>query len=309
MVNSTPTAGNLLKGGVRFLHNFGQFNTFLGVNAGNLTMSGASNTGTGNSALFSNTFGFFNTATGASALTTNSSGAYNTATGYQALYSNTNGAGNAASGYQALYRNTDGSWNTASGSLALGSNTTGNRNIAIGVDAGANVVTGSDNIHIGNFGLNESTTIRIGAGGTHTRFFAAGVWAVPILGGVPVVMNADGQFRALPSSRRFKEDVRDMGQASSGLRRLRPVTFYYKQAQQGGPRQLQYGLIAEEVAAVYPELVEYSDSGEPFTVRYHLLGAMLLNEVQRQDRQIQEQAAQIAELQAQLAAIARGPLR
>jgi len=103
-----------------------------------------------------------------------------------------------------------------------------------------------------------------------------------------------------------------MGEASGGLRRLRPVTFYYKQApyrdgpgqaQQGGPRQLQYGLIAEEVAAVYPELVEYSDTGEPFGVRYHLLGAMLLNELHRQDRQIQGQATQIAALEAQLQAL------
>jgi hypothetical protein len=109
-----------------------------------------------------------------------------------------------------------------------------------------------------------------------------------------------------------------MGKASDGLRYLRPVTFYYKQAQEGGPRQLQYGLIAEEVEAVYPELVEYSETGEPLTVRYHLLPAMLLNELQKQYAQIaelqaererqeierREQAAQIAELKAELSRIA-----
>src|SRR5262249_9367405 len=136
---------------------------------------------------------------------------------------------------------------------------------------------------------------------------------------------ATGKLGFFPSSRRFKEKVRDMGRASDGLRHLRPVTFYYKQAQEGGPSQLQYGLIAEEVETVYPELVEYSETAEPLTVRYHLLPAMLLNEVQKQYAQIaelqaareqqeiqiaelqaqrHEQAAQIAELRAQLATIA-----
>jgi hypothetical protein len=106
---------------------------------------------------------------------------------------------------------------------------------------------------------------------------------------------------AFPSSRRFKEDVRDLGDASRGLERLRPVTFRYKRAEPDGTRPRQYGLIAEEVAAVYPELVQYGATGEPQAVRYHELPAMLLNEIQRQQRQI---AAQQAELQAQAAQLA-----
>ena len=114
------------------------------------------------------------------------------------------------------------------------------------------------------------------------------------------MVNNSGQLGVAGSSIRFKDEVRDMGEASSGLLRLRPVTFFYKQSEQSGPRQLQYGLIAEEVAEVYPELVEYSETGEPFTVRYHLLGSMLLNEVQKQDHQIHQQQARIAALEAQL---------
>ncbi len=278
MVDSTDTTGNILKGGGLFIHNFGPNNTFIGSNAGNLTMTGP----------------------------------FNTASGVAALRDNTTGSGNTASGASALLLNTSGNNNTASGVNALFNNTTGSNNIAVGVNAAGDLTVGSNNIHIGAPALapDESNTIRIGTGGVHTRFFAAGVGTATVTG-VPVLIAADGQLGVAPSSRRFKEDIRNMGQASSGLRRLRPVTFYYKQAQQGGPRQVQYGLIAEEVAAVYPELVEYSDTGEPFTVRYHLLSTMLLNEVQRQDRQIEEQrqqihaqGAQIAELQAQLAAIA-----
>jgi hypothetical protein len=171
--------------------------------------------------------------------------------------------------------------------------TTGNANIAVGTGAGANLTTGSNNIDIGNIApSNESNTIRIGNSG-HTRFFATGIYAIPVAGSA-VTVNSLGQLGVVPSSRRFKEDVRDMAQSSSGLRSLRPVTFYYKE----GPRELQYGLIAEEVASVYPELVDYSETGEPYTVRYHVLGSMLLNELQSQDRQIQAQAAQIAQLEA-----------
>jgi hypothetical protein len=112
-----------------------------------------------------------------------------------------------------------------------------------------------------------------------------------------VFVNSSGQLGVLSSSARFKEDIHDMGEASATLRKLRPVTFYYKPEVQSGPRELQYGLIAEEVAAVDPNLVAYSATGEPFTVRFQLLAPMLLNELQRQD-------AQIAELQAQLAGIA-----
>jgi hypothetical protein len=103
------------------------------------------------------------------------------------------------------------------------------------------------------------------------------------------------------SSRRFKYDIQSMDDATNKLFQLRPVTFRYKQAQTDGSHPLQYGLIAEEVAEVYPELVQYDlKTGEPNTVLYNALPAMLLNEVQKQQRQIDDQQQQIRSLQEQL---------
>jgi len=344
---SSASSGNILKGGVLFLHNAGPANTFIGENAGNLSVSGDDNTAAGFNALrniaggFSNTavggrallsdtsgdtnsafgrdallfndIGSQNTAVGRSALISNTSGSFNTATGVNALQTNHDGIRNTAVGESALFANTSGNTNTAVGDEAL-KNATGSDNIALGWQAGINVGGGSDNIQIGNNGSSgDANTIRIGNclggifGCAHSRFFAAGIVNSSV-SGVQVLITGDGQLGVAPSSMRFKEQIQDMGDASSRLRRLRPVTFYYKQAAAGGSRQLQYGLIAEEVAQVYPELVQYSDTGEPFSVRYQLLGPMLLNEVQKQARQIEEQRLQIhaqemqiAELKAQAA--------
>jgi len=319
--NSTAATGNILKGGALFLHDFGFDNTFLGQDAGNLTMTGTANTASGSRALQNNTIGTVNTAVGVNALRDNTTGTENTAIGGAALRQNIGGSRNTAIGRSALRDNTtlpgvvEGNNNTAIGAFALARNTLGFRNTAIGDSALANntegigniaigqaagdQVTGNDNILIGNPGVGgEGGAIRIGV--SFHRFFSAPILNTP-LSGTPVVINGAGLLGFQSSSRRFKEDIRDMGEASSALRRLRPVTFYYKQTEQSGPRQLQYGLVAEEVAEVYPELVEYSETGEPFAVRYHLLGPMLLNEVQRQDRQIQEQRRQIHEQAAQIA--------
>jgi hypothetical protein len=287
MVDSTATVGNLLKGGLPFLHNFGLENTFVGSNAGNLTMTGCCNTGTGEVALLNNTVGFDNTAIGDGALARN-----------------TTSSGNIGIGRLVLVNSTSGTNNTAVGTHALQNSTTGGDNIAIGVNAGFNVSTGSSNIYIGTMGaVSESNTIRLGTGQTH--FFAAGVSGAQVSGGVPVLVNSNGQLGIAASSRRFKQDVQDMEGASDALLRLRPVTFHYKGAQ-GGPGQLEYGLIAEEVAEVFPELVQYGDDGQPFTVRYHLLNAMLLNLAQKQERQLKQQqhhldaqVTQIAELKQQ----------
>jgi hypothetical protein len=318
LVPSTATAGNVLKGIAPFIHNFGTENTFIGVNAGNFTMTGntntaggvnalssnttgGSNTASGVNALSSNTIGGSNTASGANALQLNTTGSNNTASGGIALFSNTTGSFNTASGVGALQRNTTGSQNTAIGANALFNNTTGLGNIAIGFGAGA-FTTGGDNIAIGNLGVAaESSTIRIGA--NQTRTFIAGIRGVTTTtAAIAVVVGTDGQLGTLSSSRHVKDDIADMGEASSTLMKLRPVTFHYKTDKNPEGRALQYGLVAEEVAEVAPWLVARSADGEIETVFYQHLAPMLLNEYQKQQRTIQ---AQVAAFKQQTAALAK----
>jgi hypothetical protein len=272
----------------------GDHNTFLGLNAGNFTMPGDNNTGLGHNALLSNTTGFNNTATGHNALTTNDIGSHNTATGSGALANDTSGTHNTATGSGALLLNILGSGNTASGAGALG-NTTGENNIGVGNFAGSNLTTGSNNICIGNSGLaGESNAIRIGTEGTQTATFIAGISGAISSGGLPVFVNASGQLGTISptSSRRFKQGIRNVGDESDGLMRLRPVTFKYK-AELDPTGLTQYGLIAEEVAEVYPDLVDYDRDGQPESVRYHLVNALLLNEVQKQHRTVEAQMRRI----------------
>ena len=269
---------------------------------------GSGNTALGVDALAANTTGFSNTALGANALASNTEGVTNTALGFSALRSNTTGGDNTATGQGALASNTTGSDNTALGVGALASNTTGNGNIAIGIAAGNFVTTGSNNIYIGLIGssLDSDTndTIRIGSKGTnpsHTRAFIAGIFGTTLLpAGTPVEVNSDGQLGVVLSSRRVKDDIRDMDEASTGLSKLRPVTFRYKAEPATGPRPIEYGLIAEEVAEIYPELVVLDKDGQPSGVRYHVLPAMLLNELQRQQRVIEAQTRLLDELTARL---------
>jgi hypothetical protein len=220
----------------------------------------------------------------------------NTASGYQALVSNTTGAVNTASGFGALANNATGSYNTALGYNAL-LNSTGSRNTALGYNAGVHLSSGDLNIYLGNSGATtESTTMRLGSAQTHT--FIAGVAGVPI-SGAQVTINSSGQLGIVTSSARYKRDIRDMRERSQGVYQLRPVTFRYKHDPQG-PQQ--YGLIAEEVAKVYPELVTKGADGKVESVQYHELIPMLLNEVQRQQQEIAElkaQAQEVAELKAQ----------
>jgi len=243
-----------------------------------------------------------NTAVGTLALQNNTTGSGNTASGGQALYSNTTGNSNTASGGDALVANTTGSGNTAYGFAALVANTTGIGNIAIGFSAATNVSSGnSNNIHIGSQGsAADSGAIRIGTPGTQISFFAAGVRGVTTGGNdtVPVLIDSAGQLGTVSSSRRFKEDIRDMGDASRGLMHLRPVTFRYQKPFADGSKPIQYGLIGEEVAEVYPDLVAHSADGQIETVKYQVLEAMLLNEVQRQQGIIEQQRHEIEGLKA-----------
>jgi hypothetical protein len=274
----------------------GSGNTATGTSALAFNTEGSSNTATGSSALVSNTMGINNTATGVGALFFNTMGGFNTAVGNLALAGNMTGGGNTAIGYGALLSNT-GASNTAVGFSALVSNTTGTNNIAIGFNAATNVSTGTSNIHIGNTGMTgDDQTTRIGS--AQTSFFAAGIAGTTVSNSAPVLVDTTtGQLGTVVSSRRFKEDIQDMGAATRGLMKLRPVTFRYKKPFADGSKPLQYGLIAEEVAEVYPDLIARSADGQIETVKYQVLDSMLLNEVQRQQKEIGSQQDQIQRLE------------
>lgn len=275
-------------------------NTAVGFDACLSNTSGFLNTALGSFALNSNTTGDLNTAIGQGALPANTTGSTNTAVGVDALDSNTTANANTAIGYEALFGTITGGNNTALGANALG-HTSGSNNIGIGVFAGNNITSGTYNIDIGNQApSNESNTIRIGDASHQTAAFLAGVNGATSASGVAVYVDASGQLGTVTSSLRFKEDVADMGEASRDLMKLRPVTFRYKAGYDDGSHLQQYGLIAEEVAKVYPELVQYDDKGQPLTVRYHWINTMLLNEVQKQHGKIDEQEAQLARQKAQL---------
>jgi hypothetical protein len=288
-----------------WFNTIGENNTASGRDALLSNTTGNENTASGRGALHYNTTGNYNTASGGSALYSNTTADNNTASGVHALYSNTTGFSNTADGSGALSSNTTGAANTASGVNALGNNTAGNGNIAMGYNAGSNLTTGSNNIHLGHLGVAaEGSTIRIGTG--QTRTFIAGIRGVTTGGAaVAVLVDTMGQLGTASSSRRVKDDIADMGAASRALMTLRPVTFHYKTDRNPSGRTLQYGLIAEEVAEVYPGLVARSADGQIETVMYQFLPPMLLNEYQKQQRTIEAQAADLANQAARFDAKAR----
>jgi len=288
----------------------GGFNTASGYGALNSNNIGQNNTASGANAMLFNTSGTFNTATGYQALYSNTVGTDNTASGVQALFFNTDGVDNVASGYDAMYLNTHGSSNTAVGQFALFDNITGSNNTALGDSAGGNVSTGSNNIEIGNPGTaSDNGVIRIGTAGSQTSALIAGIYGTKTSANnaVQVLIDSNGNLGTISSSRRYKEDIQDMGDASSGLMRLRPVTFRYQKPFADGSKPVQYGLIAEEVAEVYPDLVARSADGQIETVKYQLLDPMLLNEVQRQQAEIRDLQERLSKMEAALAAVSRAP--
>jgi trimeric autotransporter adhesin len=243
--------------------------------------AGFSNTTAGSNAFFGTWAGYSTT------------GNNNTFLGNQAGESDTTGGGNTFSGTFAGQFNTTGSENSFYGYQAGGHNT-GNSNIFMGWEAGTNSTSGSNDIYIGNEGPSpgtESETIRIGT--SQNAAFIAGIFDSVATDGLPVYVDSLGQLGTQTSSMRFKEQVRDMGDRTEDLMRLRPVTFFYKPEYEKGQRNRQYGLIAEEVAKVYPDLVVYDQSGAPYAVRYQYIATMLLNEVQKQNRREEGQAEQI----------------
>ena len=301
-------SGNTAYGANALSHNTtGSEDSAFGASALFSNTTGYGNTAAGWYALYFNTTGYGNTATGLAALEGNGSGAGNTATGIGSLANNGKGNQNTATGWNALYFNS-GDNNTAIGAFALQDLSSGSNNIALGTEAGINLTTGSNNIVIGNLGVpGQANSIHIGTVGTQTAAYIAGVFGATVTGGCAVVVESTGQLGCVGSSARYKRDVSDMGDASDKLMKLRPVTFRYK-ADETGARQ--YGLIAEEVEEVYPELVIHGAGGKIETVAYQMLPVMLLNEVQKQThasqqlaRQIEQKDAQIATLQRQVAEI------
>jgi hypothetical protein len=266
-------------------------NTHLGSLALGLNTS-TGNTAVGFGAIAGSNSGVNNTAVGFDALSTNTSGINNTAFGATALYSNTTGKGNAAQGANALYTNTTGIRNLGIGNNALFNNN-GSYNIGLGFDAGYNVTAGSNNIEIGSQGsASDNGTIQIGVQGTQTSTTIAGIFGTAVSGSA-VYVSSTGQLGVQASSERFKTDIVAMPDVSTGLEQLRPVTFHYKSDPQN---VVQYGLIAEEVAKVYPELVIRDASGNVMGVHYEELAPMLLGAMQRERR---EMAGKIAEYDAQ----------
>ena len=305
--NTATGAGALLE------NTIGLNNTAIGFEALFSNTTGANNTANGSDALLNNTTGFDNTAAGANALERNTTGANNTANGFQALNSNTTGNFNTANGVEALFsnttgfdntaigvealnNNTTGSNNTANGVQALNNNTTGGNNIALGHLAGQNLTTGSNNIDIGNVGVaTEANTIRIGAEGTQASTFVAGISGATVPKGVAVIIDSSGHLGTTKSSACFKEEIKPMGDASEAILALKPVTFRYKrELDPDGIRQ--FGLIAEQVEKINPDLVARDEKGQVYTVRYDAVDAMLLNEFLKEHRKVEEQEATIAQL-------------
>ena len=297
-------------------------NTFLGDNALISNGSGTFNTAVGVSALYSNTFGLFNTATGGNALSSNTTGKNNTAVGFGALELNISGSSNTATGNDALFDNTTGKNNTADGSAALIDNTTGSSNtaigfnallfntsgrsnIAMGYQAGQNLTTGSNNIDIGNLGVvGEGSTIRIGVQGTQTNAYIAGISGTAVIGR-PVFVNSNGQLGVPPSSRRFKTEIKPMDKASEAILALQPVTFRYKQ--ELDPKGIpQFGLVAEQVEKVNPDLVARDAEGKAYSVRYEAVNAMLLNEFLKEHKKVEQLEATAARQQKEIATLTAG---
>jgi hypothetical protein len=328
------TAGsfNTALGAGALVLNNADSNTAVGAAALLLNTSGSENTAVGTDAMVYNDTGTENTAVGAFALRNNTTGNQNTAYGYDALSSN-NGNANTAVGEDALHANVDGDWNTAIGTNAmkftqfglntvglntavganaLDSNQFGGLNIALGWAAG-DQTTGDNNIVIGHIGTGaEANTIRIGAQTTftdqfgvehpaHTATYIAGISGQAASDGVAVYVNTDGKLGTLTSSARFKTDIRPMDKASQAILALKPVSFQYKSDSKGTP---QFGLIAEEVAKVNPDLVVRDRNGEIYSVRYEAVNAMLLNEFLKEHQAFIEEQRKVEKLQTTVACLA-----
>jgi hypothetical protein len=328
--HNTTATGNTAIGYLAMSNNTtGDGNTASGSSTLYFNTTGTNNTASGSEALFSNTTGSGNTANGFDALVSNGTGNNNTANGWEALLSNDNGnnntsngvdsllnnisgSGNSANGFSALLSNSTGNFNLANGAGALVYNTTGNSNVAegvnalfrnstgagnigIGTGAGSNLTTGNANIDIGNPGVaGEAKTIRIGTQGTQTNTYIAGISGITVAAGAGVMIDSNGHLGTLVSSKRFKEEIQPMAKASEAILSLKPVTFRYKK--EFDPKGIaQFGLVAEEVEKVNPDLVARDETGKAYTVRYEAVNAMLLNEFLKEHRKVEQLQSTVAQ--------------
>jgi hypothetical protein len=292
MFNNTTGDGNTATGSLALPHNTeGDENTATGYQALFLNTIGSRNTANGTLALLSNITGSDNTATGFAALDRNTTGDFNTAIGTTALLNNDNGIANTAVGYQALLNNSTGSVNTAVGENALLNNTTGVQNVALGLAAGSAVTTANNVICIGS---------QVSGADVSNSCFIGNIRGVPtgIGDAMSVIIDSNGQLGTISSSRRFKEDINPMDEASEAILALKPVTFHYKSDKTTTP---QFGLIAEDVAEVNPDLVARDKNGEIYTVRYEAVNAMLLNEFLKEHRKVKQQHNEIERHEAAIA--------
>jgi hypothetical protein len=271
---------------------------------------GDTNTATGARALFSNTYGFSNSAFGRGTLANNTDGSGNVAVGDTALYSNTEGYNNVAIRYQSLLANTMGHNDIAIGFWSLRNNSEGSENVAIG-DSVLFSATGSNNSAFGAFaGSNVgivNNVICIGTAGADVdnSCFIGNVYGTTTANNdaIPVLIDSAGQLGTASSSRRYKTDINRIDKASESIFALKPVSFRYKLHKDNTP---QFGLIAEEVAEVNPNLVIYDRDGKPYTVRYDAVNAMLLNEFLKTHRRLEQQVVTIARQQKQIEALTAG---
>src|SRR5205809_4070810 len=286
------------------------YNTAIGFQSLYSVTTAYGNVATGWQALYGNKVGAHNSATGAEALYTNTAD-FNTATGSRSLYTNSTGTSNTASGYATLYNNTSGSDNTAVGTGALTFNSSGSKNVAIGSNAGANLTTGGKNIIIGanvKGAAADASVTRIG-NTSQKKTFIGGIYNKTVASGVGEIVNSNGQIGTVQSSARYKDDIKPMDKASEAILALKPVTFRYKE--ELDPDKIpQFGLIAEEVEKVNPDLVVRDEEGKVTTVRYEAVNAMLLNEFLKAHRRMQnvekDLRATIATQQKQIEALSAG---
>ena len=273
------TTGNLntAVGAGSLLFNTGFGNTATGAGA-LLNNTSSDNTANGAFALFSNIAGSQNTATGSGALQNNTDGYANTASGLAALQNNTTGYNNVAIGGSALYFNTTGTQNTAIGTSALAESISGSNNIALGAGTGINVTSANNVICIG---------FNVSGNNVDNSCYIGNIFGATSSNGVGVFVNSNGRLGTMTSSRRFKERIKPMGNASEALLALKPVTFRYKSEidPAGTP---QFGLVAEEVEKLNPNLVVRDKEGKPYSVRYEQINAMLLNEFLKEHKTVQE---------------------
>jgi hypothetical protein len=291
----------------------GLANTAVGFEALFSNTTGSNNTATGNGALFRNTTGNDNTANGFGALFSTTTGFQNTASGWEALFANISGFHNTADGFQALLSTTTGNHNTANGDSALESNTIGNDNTADGAHSLTSNTTGSGNTVLGFNAGNSITTANnvivigenVAGANVSNSTFIGNIFGATSIGGVGVFVDSSGKLGTGTSSRRFKEGIKSMDQTSELIFALKPVTFRYKkEIDPAGASQ--FGLVAEDVEKVNPDLVVRDKEGKPYSVRYDQVNAMLLNEFLKEHREFVQEQRKVEQLERQIEALTAG---